>query len=207
MSTTDNTTVVACRCPECGAIVADRVNIFKLNGDSHVIRCKVCGTGYMTITMSADSKIRLNVPCLVCPHHHPYTIGTTSFFNKDLFLLQCSYSGLDTCFIGTEEKVDEALRMNAAQLKEIYEANSKELEAENFLEATVMEGVLARVEELAITNKIRCGCENGEPNLAIVVDYDKIRLSCKDCGNKEIIYATEKSDVTKMEETKILYLK
>lgn len=207
MSNTDNTTVVACRCPECGAIVADRVNIFKLSGNTHIIRCKVCGTGYMTITMSADSKIRLSVPCLVCPHPHPYTLSSTGFFNKDLFLLQCSYSGLDTCFIGTEEKVDEALRMNAAQLKEIYDANSKELESENFLDALVMEGVLGRIEELAITNKIKCDCESHEPNLAIVVDYDKIRLSCKDCGCKEIIYATEKSDVTRMEETKVLYLK
>ncbi len=207
MSTTDNTTVVACRCPECGAIIADRVNIFCLSGQTLIIKCKVCGKGYMTLSLSGDKKVRLSVPCLACPHPHPYTLSSTSFFNKDLFLLQCSYSGLDTCFIGTEEKVDEALRMNAMQLKEIYEANQRELEAENFLDAQVIEEVLGRIEELAITNKIRCNCENGEPNLAIVVDYDKIRLSCKDCGCKETIYATEKSDIVKTNETKVLYLK
>ena len=31
------------------------------------------------------------------------------FFEKDIFLLSCSYSGLDICFIGDDDKVEEEL--------------------------------------------------------------------------------------------------
>lgn len=201
---TEKSTVVASRCPECGAIIAERVNIFSLAGQQHVIKCKICGKSHMTIALSADRKVRLNVPCLVCPHPHPYTLGTTAFFDQELFLLQCSYSGLDICFIGTEEKVDEALRMSAKQLKEIFDENRKEEESKNFLDADVMQEVMYAVEELAITNRIRCDC--GEPNLAIVVQYDKVKLSCKDCGCSATLYASEKDDIEKANAIKKLVL-
>ena len=200
---TDKTTVVASRCPECGAIIADRVNFFSLAGET-IIKCKICGKSHMEINMSADRKVRLTVPCLVCPHPHPYTLGSNTFFNQDLFLLQCSYSGLDICFIGKEEKVDEALRASAKQLKEIFEENRKEEESKNFLDADVMQDVMYAVEELAITNRIRCRC--GEPNLAIVVQYDKVRISCMDCGASAVLYASEKADVARAEGLKVLNL-
>lgn len=200
---TDKTTVIASRCPECGAIVAERVNFFSLSGQ-HMIKCKICGKSHIDIAMSADRKVRLTVPCLVCPHPHPYTVGSHSFFNQDLFLLQCSYSGLDICFIGKEEKVDEALRLSAKQLKEIYESNKQEEPSNNFLDADIMQDVMYAVEELAITNRIRCRC--GEPNLAIVVQYDKVKISCKDCGASATLYATEKSDVEHAENLRVLNL-
>jgi hypothetical protein len=196
--------VVASRCPECGAIIADRVNIFNLAGGQHNIKCKICGKSSLSISMSADGKIRLSVPCLLCPHPHPYTLGTTAFFTRDLFLLQCSYSGLDICFIGTEEKVDEALRLSAKQLKELFDEQKSEEESKNFLDSEVMQEVMYSVEELAITNRIRCDC--GEPNLAIVVDYDKVHISCKDCSCKATLFASEKSDIEKVAAIKRLVL-
>lgn len=200
----DKSCVIASRCPECGAIIADRINIFNLSGAQHNIKCKICGKSTLSISMSADEKIRLSVPCLVCPHPHPYTLASTSFFTKDLFLLQCSYSGLDVCFIGQEEKVDEALRLSAKQLKELFDEQKTEEQSKNFLDADVMQEVMYSVEELAITNRIRCDC--GEPNLAIVVDYDKVHISCKDCSCKTTLYASEKSDIEKTAAIKRLIL-
>lgn len=200
----DKTTVLATRCPECGAIIAERVNQFSLSGQQHVIKCKICGKGYMTASLSPDHKVHLSVPCLVCPHHHPLILSSAVFFNKDLFLLQCPNSGLDICFMGTEEKVDEALRLSAQQLKEIFDENRKEEENNNFLNADVMQEVMYAVEELAITNRIRCDC--GEPNLSIVVHYDKVQLACKDCGCRKTLYASEKQDIDKISELKVLTL-
>lgn len=200
----DKTTVVASRCPECGAIIADRINIFNMSCGHHNIKCKICGKSNLTISMSADGKVRLSVPCLVCPHPHPYTLASTSFFNKDLFLLQCSYSGLDVCFIGEEEKVDEALRLSAKQLKELFEEQKKEESSQNFLDAEVMQEVMYSVEELAITNRIKCDC--GEPNLAIVVDYDKVHISCKDCNCSATLFASEKADIDTAADIKGLLL-
>ena len=199
----NKTTVIASRCPECGAIIAERINFYSL-AEQKIIKCKICGKSHMEVTPSADRKVRLTVPCLVCPHPHPFTLASHTFFDEDLFLLQCSYSGLDICFIGKEEKVDEALRLSAKQLKEIFEANQKEEQSKNFLDADIMQDVMYAVEELAITNRIRCRC--GEPNLAIVVQYDKVRISCKDCGASATLYATEKADVERAEGLKTLNL-
>ncbi len=201
---TDKSCVIASRCPECGAIIADRINIFSLSGAQHNIKCKICGKSTLSLQMNSEGKIRLSVPCLVCPHPHPYTLGSTVFFTKDLFLLQCSYSGLDVCFIGTEEKVDEALRLSAKQLKELFDEQKEQEQSQNFLDADVMQEVMYSVEELAITNRIKCSC--GEPNLSIVVDYDKVHISCKDCGCKTTIYATEKEDMEKAAAIKLLTL-
>ena len=200
----DKSCVIASRCPECGAIIADRISIFSMSSGHHNIKCKICGKSTLSIALSADGKVRLTVPCLVCPHPHPYTLASTAFFNKELFLLQCSYSGLDVCFIGEEEKVDEALRLSAKQLKELFEEQKNEEESKNFLDAEVMQEVMYSVEELAITNRIKCDC--GEPNLSIVVDYDKVRISCKDCGCKATLFASEKSDIDTAADIKGLLL-
>lgn len=200
----DKSCVIASRCPECGAIIADRISIFSMSSGHHNIKCKICGKSTLSLALSADGKIRLSVPCLVCPHPHPFTLASTSFFNKELFILQCSYSGLDICFIGTEEKVDEALKLSAKQLKELFEEQKTEETSQNFLDANVMQEVMYAVEELAITNRIRCDC--GEPNLSIVVDYDKVHISCKDCKCKTTLYATEQSDIKQAESIKKLIL-
>lgn len=200
--------VIAARCPHCGGIIAERIGISSLSrlAGTHTVRCKICGNGTLSLTGGSDGKIRLSVPCLVCPHPHPFTLATTGFFEKELFVLQCSYSGLDLCFIGTEEKVDEALRASARQLKEIFDEADAEKTAHNFLDADVMQEVMYAVEELAITNRISCDCAGGEPNLSIVVDYDKVRISCKDCGCEKTLYASEREDIKKASELKRLVL-
>lgn len=202
----DKTCVIASRCPECGAIIAERISIFSISGGQHIIKCKICGKSHMTISLSADGKVRLSVPCLVCPHPHPYTLASANFFMRELFILQCSYSGLDICFIGSEEKVDEALKLSAKQLKELFDEQNDAEVSNNFLNADVMQEVMYAVEELAITNRIRCSCSCGEPNLAIIVDYDKVHLSCKDCGCKKTLYASEASDAESLSALKSLTL-
>lgn len=200
----DKTCVIASRCPECGAIIAERISIFSISGGQYIIRCKICGKSHMIISLSADGKVRLTVPCLVCPHPHPYTLASSNFFMRDLFILQCSYSGLDICFIGSEEKVDEALKLTGRQLKELFDEQANDEVSNNFLDADIMQEVMYAVEELAITNRIRCSC--GEPNLAIVVDYDKVHISCKDCGCKKTLYASEPSDAETLSSLKSLTL-
>ena len=86
----------------------------------------------------------------------------------------------------------------------LFKLAQKEEESKNFLDADVMQDVMYPVEELAITNRIRCRC--GEPNLAIVVQYDKVRISCKDCGASAVLYASEKADVARAEGLKVLNL-
>lgn len=195
----ENKTILASRCPHCGAIIAEEISINEISSNEKQIKCKICAKSSMSVSLqpsrsefSKEHMIKLSVPCLVCSHPHPFTISREMLL-KDLFVLQCSYSGLDICFIGKETEVDNALRASAQQLKEIFETEEKEQTNQNFLDANIMQEVMYSVEELAITNRISCKC--GEPNLAIVIDYDKVHLSCKDCGCKKTLYASENQDV------------
>lgn len=195
----ENKTIVASRCPNCGAIIAEEININDLTNIEKQIKCKICGKSSMWISLqnsnsgiTEENMIKLDVPCLVCSHSHPFTLSRDMLL-KDLFILQCSYSGLDICFIGEESQVDGALRASAQQLKEIFESAQQDETNQNFLDANVMQEVMYSVEELAITNRIVCKC--GEPNLSIVIDYDKVHISCKDCGCKKTLYASENHDI------------
>lgn len=195
----ENKTIVASRCPHCGAIIAEEISISELSAYEKQIKCKICGKSSMSISLQSSHSelaeqimVKLAVPCLICTHSHPYTLSS-EMLSKDLFVLQCSYTGLDICFIGNEDYVDKALRASAKQLKEIFETQEQEKTNQNFLDANIMQEVMYSIEELAITNRITCKC--GEPNLSIVIDYDKVHLSCKDCGSKKTLYASENHDI------------
>ena len=93
-------TTVAYRCPHCGAGVISAVNVFALSADMVKLKC-TCGQSEMTIVSGKDGKIRLTVPCMVCPHPHQFTLNSTLFYGKDLFSMPCPYvSELTLAMVG-----------------------------------------------------------------------------------------------------------
>ena len=110
-------TTVAYRCPECGASVMSMVGIFTLTADMIRLKCP-CGQSELEIVYTRDKKVRLNVPCFLCPTPHSYLISSQMFFDKDLFALPCGYSGLDICFVGQKDKVQAAVGKEEAEAKE-----------------------------------------------------------------------------------------
>ena len=108
-------TTVAYRCPECGASVMSLVGIFTLTADMIRLKCP-CGQSEMEIIYTKDKKIRLNVPCFLCPSPHSYLISSQMFFDRDLFALPCSYSGIDICYIGKKDHVQKAMKESEQEL-------------------------------------------------------------------------------------------
>ena len=111
-------TTVAYRCPFCGASVYSVVGIFSLSADMVKLKCG-CGKSEMTVTYTSDRKIRLNVPCLICPTSHNYVISSNTFFEKATFTLTCNFTGIDVCFIGTKDGVAGALRKSEAEITQM----------------------------------------------------------------------------------------
>lgn len=180
---------IAYRCPECGNEIIQSLNIFQLSGNEVSFPCSQCGGSSLSIARSADEKIRLSVPCLVCPHRHPYTLSSASFFSREQFLLSCSFCGLDICFIGTEEKVKEALAKSREEIDALMEPD---FEDAGFANESVMREVLFSIEELALSDDISCSC--GQPDIKVIIDYDHIDLYCKNCGAHYHIPAKTKFD-------------
>lgn len=112
---------VAYRCPECGVAMIGEINVFALmSGETH-LRCS-CSESVMTISyIKSRDTVSLNVPCVACPTSHPYQVAFSTFRNSKLFILQCSATGLDICFIGEKARVIKAVDDNTKELQKLME--------------------------------------------------------------------------------------
>ena len=178
-------TTVAYRCPSCGSVVMSLVGIFTLTADMIRLRCP-CGESEMEIIYTKDKKVRLNVPCFLCPTPHSYLISTQMFFDRDIFALPCSYSGFDICFIGKQNKVEDAMKESEKELLEMlgdtdYSELSKTRERNIELsDPQVLDIVMYVVHELADEGCISCSCGvDGDYEVDIFDDHLTVR--CKIC--------------------------
>ena len=108
-------THIAYRCPACGTAVFGFVGKFALKAGMVRLKCS-CGESHLDINVTADKKLRLNVPCVFCKKGHSFTLSQTIFFERDSFLLNCPYSNMDIAFIGEKEKVDENVLRTGEEL-------------------------------------------------------------------------------------------
>ncbi len=182
-------TTVAYRCPECGAVVRGAVGMFSLTADMLRLKCP-CGGSALEIAYTKDRKLRLTVPCFICPAPHTYLISSAVFFNNEIFTLACTYSGIDICFIGSEEAIDRAVEENEAELAELAGENGIELLAEARKDVDrdedipdphvidVLRYVLCELEE---EGNIHCRCTGGG-DYELQFGDGRVFIVCKKCG-------------------------
>jgi len=184
-------TTVAYRCPECGASVMSMVGIFALTADMIRLKCP-CGGSEMEIIYTKDRKVRMNVPCFLCPTPHSYMISSGIFFDRDIFRLPCSYSGVDICFIGKQDQVQKAMEEADRELLEMLgETTFEQLTAnrgENLelADPHIADIVMYVVRELADEGRILCNCPD-EGDYEVEIHDEFIRIRCKQCGAKKDI--------------------
>lgn len=198
--------MIAYRCPVCGKNIMSMIGVFALTGDMVKLKCD-CGHSELTMTYTPDRKIRLTVPCIICPNPHNYLISSSSFFNKELFTLSCTYSDVDICFIGLPEKVKEALKQSDEELIEMlteagfddYDQFRAGLESMNgdgeddddddplLDEAQIGDIVRFMLAELREDGDIRCGCEDGEGDYGFEIGGEGVTVFCKKCGRSKTV--------------------
>ena len=188
---------VAYRCPHCGDGVFSVVGIFSLSGDMFKIKCS-CGKSELTVSRSED-KIRLTVPCLLCPNPHYFTVNQSVFFSNDLFCLPCPYSNYDVCFIGDHEKVLAALEESGEMLRGIL----LDAGVENFdmlrsehpdmaADDPIIDDIIRfMISDLAEDGCLHCGCKEGDVARYgyefAPPDYESLRIFCHTCGHEKLI--------------------
>lgn len=185
-------TTVAYRCPECGASVMSMVGIFALTADMIRLKCP-CGGSQLEIIYTKDKKVRLNVPCLLCPTSHSYMMSAQMFFDRELFTLPCSYSGMDICFIGRQDSVAKA--MEEAEKELLSMLDEADVDVETFLNSVdhdgerpeltdpqVLDIVMYVIHDLADEGKITCHCPDGG-DYDVEIKDDHLTVRCKQCGD------------------------
>ncbi len=190
-------TRVAYRCPYCGAVITFDVTKERLK-NRFSLTCIQCHKSQMEISMLPGEVISLTVPCLMCPHSHPFKISSEMFFSKDIYTFPCSFSGLDICFIGQDEElVDDEIDASGALIRAMLEETKEEdLNASDanvmVADTAVMREVLFAIGELDNNKQIKCKC--GSKSVKVLLDYDKAIIVCKVCNNKKEIAARTRFD-------------
>lgn len=186
-------TTIAYRCPACGAIVKSMVGVFALSADMLKLKCP-CGGSEMTVMYTSDKKIRLTVPCFLCPNPHNYTVSTAVFFEKDQFAFACPYSGVDICFTGKNENVDKMTAEADIELakmldgRDVSEISGAAGRNGVFTDPQILDIIMFVIRDLDESGEIKCRCKDGGEYEAEVLD-DAVEVRCKKCGAKTKIPA------------------
>ena len=187
-------TTVAYRCPHCGAGVMGMVGLFSLTADMIKLKCD-CGKSEMTVVYGKDDKVRLTVPCMVCPNPHRFTVSKSVFFGKELFALPCPYSNLPAAVMGEMNLVKAELARGELELLDMLEKNGVEsLEdlnrgEEELPDPQIMDIIMFVIHDLDAEGKIYCKCseENDDREYEAQICEDGILVSCKACGASRLI--------------------
>ena len=183
------------------------VGMFSLAADMVKLKC-TCGHSELEMVYSKDGKIRLKVPCLICPNGHSYTVSRNIFFGRDVFVLPCPVSDINICFMGSVDHVKFELSRTELELLQILEENGVDSfsalhgEKEELLsDPQITEIVMFVIHDLEAENKIYCKCNPApEGKVAPVADdaqpervydaeivEDGIKVSCPECGASRVI--------------------
>lgn len=208
-------TTVAYRCPHCGVGVMSAVSPFALRGNMVRLKC-TCGQSMMEIEPAGEGKVRLKVPCIICPKPHHYTISEKMLFGEELFLLPCAYSDINIAAMGELNHVKAELARTELQLLDLMEQNGisdfkalhEEAEA-SVSDPQVLDILMFVIRDLDEEGKIYCRCEKNEHEEG---DYDVevtpkgVVVTCRRCGATKTLPADSLLDAHEFLNATELYL-
>ena len=173
------------------------VGLFALSADMIKLKC-TCGNSEMSVVYSRDGKVRLNVPCILCPNPHSYTVSSTVFFKNELFVLPCPISDINICMMGETNQVKAELARTELELLDILEENGLESfdifhSEQTLTDPQILDIIMFVINDLDAEGKIYCNCprkENGEAadsSFDVEMLPEGIKISCPECKAKKII--------------------
>ena len=110
---------IAYRCPKCGVPTVGLIGKFALHANMLRLKCTCGEESSLDINITGDKKIRLSVPCLFCRQNHNYVVSESIFFDKDSFMLNCPYAGMDIAFISDEDGIKRELERTEGELERL----------------------------------------------------------------------------------------
>jgi len=192
-------TTIAYRCPHCGSTVRSMIGVFGLSADMLRLKCP-CGESELSVVYTNDKKIRLTVPCFLCPTPHSFLVSSQLFFSSELLAFPCAYSGINICFAGKEDALDGALADSDAELSELLGETSltdfsHKMSADTgrredlFSDPQILDIVMYVIRDLEQEGEITCNCPDRHGEYEVDILDDCVRITCKNCRAKADIPA------------------
>ena len=188
-------TMFAYRCPECGTFVLSLVGSLALTAEKIDLKC-TCGESSAQIRYTNEKKVDLIVPCFTCPRPHTFRTSRELFFSSELLAFPCPYSGLDICFVGTKEQIDDAIKEADEALHELM-ADEDDFSVFSSIRRTdaepqspeALDSVLFTLNELLEDEHIYCNCPDRHGDYELELLGDRVRVICRNCRAKAEIRA------------------
>lgn len=193
---------IAYRCPECADVTVGLVGKFALFGNLIRLKCGCDRGSSLDISGTSDGKMRLSVPCIFCKQSHNFVVSESVFFDRDLFLLNCPYSGMDIAFIGEEERLEGEIKRTGEEIsrllvsleaEEISDIQPEEMTEEEILpDPAVYDTLRFVVKDLEQEGRVYCLCKDkGEYDLRFT--DNGVQVYCERCGASYTFNATTPS--------------
>ncbi|MFW5855637.1 MAG: hypothetical protein ACOCVB_00035 [Bacillota bacterium] len=186
-------TALAMRCPTCGRLDIDQLNIFQLSGgSSHHIDCE-CGNRKMTVAKKGTDYISISYYCIICEKEHSVVIPARRFWTPErLQSLVCVETNLNLGYYGSYRLIDRKLKKQQEELNSM----ANELGFDDFVDPELMLSILDYLHDIAANGNLFCEC--GSHDIDIDLFSDRIKLICKDCQASFTIPATSRRDLDKL---------
>ena len=188
---------IAYRCPECGVANLGLVGQFALQAGMVRLKCECEGADALEVGVTADGKIKLSVPCLLCKQNHNYVITKGIYLERDSFTLNCPDAGVDIAFIGDKEAIDKDLERTQSELltilkgfeaEELSDIQPQDMNDDEILpDPAVYDTVRFIVKDLESEGRVDCPCHDGEYDLRFI--DGGIQVYCTKCGATYNFYA------------------
>ena len=192
---------IAYRCPECASSIFGIVGKFALSANMLRLKCDCDKPSSLDMSITNEKKIRLSVPCLFCKQNHNYVVSETVFFDRDKFLLNCPYTGMDIAFIGEEEDINKELKrteeeigrlMASFEAEELSDIQPADMTEEEILpDPAVYDTLRFVVQDLEAEGRVKCPCSDGRYELRFV--DNGVEFYCENCGASYTFTATSPS--------------
>lgn len=212
-------TIIAYRCPHCGAGVMSAIDVFSLGSPMIKLKCS-CRESELTLVKQDDGKINITVPCIICPKPHNFVLDPAVLQNKDEFLLPCPYSDMSACFIGDINYVRARLAQSELELLDLMEKNgisdfsafreANTDDGDDAIDSELTQSILFVLSELEAENKIFCKCKDKKydnEKYGYEISSEGVRVKCRDCGAEQLISTNNSLVAHTFLDADALYLK
>ncbi|MFP4016114.1 MAG: hypothetical protein ACLFUI_03690 [Halanaerobiales bacterium] len=186
----DLSTAFAMRCPTCGRLDVNHLNIFELSGEREVMfRCE-CGTQKAAVRKKGSRYIVVDYYCIMCDKEHSVVFPANVFWSRrHLNSLLCLETDLNLGYFGSYKLINEEIERQQEELNSM----ANELGFDEFVDPEVMLEILDYLHDIAATGGLYCEC--GSHNINIELFSDKLELSCNTCNAVKQIPASKRGDL------------
>lgn len=181
------------RCPDCGRLGIDKVNIFQLSGkEGYDIYCN-CGSKKAVLKRKKSGQIIANYQCIICDHSHSIVINKDKYLsNNSINSLYCPKTNLNLGYYGSYNLIKAELDRQKRELDIIAD----EMGLDDFIDPELMLDCLDYLHDLSAGGNLYCEC--GCHDIYIELFYDRIELTCNNCDASLTIPAGGKKDLGKL---------